>query len=99
MDGFFLDRIPLIKKLQWRLVTTGRFAYGAIDDRHLDEMLLPDFTKRFGKTPYVEVGMGIENIFKVGRIDVFWRLTHLEPGVKTTDISNFGVRARYALNF
>jgi hypothetical protein len=98
-DGLFLDRIPLIKKLKWRLVTTGRIAFGAISDRHTAEMRLPDFTKTFGNTPYVEVAMGIENIFAVGRVDVFWRLTHLEPNIKVTHISNFGIRARYALNF
>jgi len=98
-DGLFFDRIPLIKKLKLRLVTTARVAYGSIDPKHTAEMLLPDFTKQFGKTPYVEVGAGIENILSVGRVDVFWRLTHLEPGVKVTDISNFGVRARYAINF
>lgn len=98
-DGLFLDRIPLIKKLKWRLVSTARIAYGTISDRHTQEMRLPDFTKQFGKTPYVEVALGIENIFAIGRVDVFWRLTHLEPGVKVTDITNFGIRARYYLNF
>lgn len=98
-DGLFLDRIPLIKKLKWRLVSTYRMAYGQIDDKHLENMLLPEFTKSFGDTPYAEVALGIENIFKVGRVDVFWRLSHLDPGVKVTDISNFGVRARYAINF
>ncbi len=98
-DGMFFDRIPLVKKLKLRLVTTARIAYGSIDSRHTAEMLLPDFTKQFGKIPYVEVGAGIENILSIGRIDVFWRLTHLVPGVKVTDISNFGIRTRYSLNF
>jgi hypothetical protein len=98
-DGLFLDRIPLVKRLKWRLVTTGRAVIGSVSDRHTEEMRLPGFTKTFGNVPYVEVGLGVENIFAVGRVDVFWRLTHLEPGVKTNHISNFGIRARYALNF
>ena len=89
----------LIKKLKFRLVTTAKIAYGSIDPKHAAEMLLPPFTKQFGKTPYVEVAMGIENILKVGRIDVFWRLTHNAPGVPVNDITNFGIRARYAINF
>jgi hypothetical protein len=28
--------------------------------------------------PYVEAGVGIANIFRIFRIDGFWRLTHLE---------------------
>lgn len=98
-DGFFFNRIPLFKKLQWRLVTTGRMAYGQISDRHTKEMYLPSFTKQFGNTPYVEVSMGIENILKVGRIDAFWRLTHTDPTLPINDIQNFGIRARYAINF
>ena len=98
-DGLFFDRIPLIKKLKFRLVTTAKIAFGSIDSKHSAEMLLPHFTKQFGNTPYVEVAMGIENILKVGRIDVFWRLTHSAPGVPVTDITNFGIRTRYAINF
>ncbi|ASS49934.1 MAG: hypothetical protein A3D31_10175 [Candidatus Fluviicola riflensis] len=93
-EGLLFDRIPLIKKLQWRLVTTGRMTYGAISNRHQEAMLLPDFTKKFGDIPYVELAVGIENIFKVGRIDLVWRATHLTP-----DISPLGVRARWAFNF
>lgn len=98
-DGLFLNRLPLLKKLKWRLVLTGRAVIGSISDRHTREMRIPNFTKTFGKTPYIEVALGIENILTVGRIDVFWRLTHNEIGVKTNDISNFGLRARYAFNF
>lgn len=98
-DGLFFDRIPLIKKAKLRLVTTVRAVYGQIGDRHSAEMRLPAFTKSFGKTPYVEVAMGIENILKIGRVDVFWRLTHLDPGVKVTDLKAFGIRAKYVINF
>jgi len=93
-EGLLFDRIPLIKKLQWRLVTTGRITYGAISSRHSSEMILPSFTKQFGNVPYAEVAVGIENIFKVGRVDLVWRVTHLEPGM-----SPLGIRARWALNF
>lgn len=93
-EGLLFDRIPLIKKLQWRLVTTGRMTYGAISDRHQAAMLLPTFTKQFGYTPYVELAAGIENIFKVGRIDLVWRVTHLDPGMNP-----LGIRARWAFNF
>jgi len=93
-QGLLFDRIPLVKKLKWRLVTTGRIVYGSIDSRHAAEMLLPDFTKSFGKVPYAEAAVGIENIFKLGRVDLVWRLTHLEPGM-----SPIGIRARWAFSF
>jgi hypothetical protein len=43
---------------------------------------------RLGTTPYVELGYGVENILKVGRIDFFHRLTYTDnPGV-----NNFGIK-------
>lgn len=93
-QGLFFDRIPLIKKLKWRLVTTSRMTYGAISDRHNAVMIIPDFTRKFGNTPYVEATVGIENIFKVGRIDAVWRVTHLYDGIAPVSI-----RARWSLNF
>jgi len=94
LEGLLTDRIPLIKKLQWRLVTTGRIAYGAIDDRHSEIMILPTFTKKFGNVPYAEFALGVENIFKVGRVDLVWRLTHLDPGMNP-----LGIRARFNFGF
>ena len=37
--------------------------------------------------PYAEVGVGLENIFKVIRVNAIWRLSHL----KNKDISRFGL--------
>jgi hypothetical protein len=93
-EGLLFDRIPINKKLKWRLLTTGRVAYGAISTRHEQEMLIPTFVKRFGNVPYVESSVGIENIFKALRVDLVWRMTHQIPG-----ISPLGVRARISLNF
>lgn len=93
-EGLFFDRIPLVKKLNLRLVSTGRILYGDISQKHEQAMLIPDFVKRFNGIPYVETSIGIENIFKVVRVDLVWRMTHPIPGE-----SPFGIRARYALNF
>lgn len=93
-EGLFFDRIPLIKKLKWRLVTTGRITYGSISQRNLDSMKLPEGTRFFGNTPYAEVAIGIENIFKIGRVDLVYRLTHLDPGMNP-----LGIRARWSLIF
>ncbi len=103
-EGLFFDRIPLIKKLKWRLVTSGRITYGAISDRHLEEMLLPDFTKQFGKVPYAEAAVGIENIFKFVRVDLVWRITHNEPQLPDQSLTEYrlqslGIRARFWFNF
>lgn len=92
--GFLLDRIPGIKKLKWRFVNTFRITYGAISQKHNDAMLIPNFVKRFGDTPYAEAGIGLENIFKFGRIDLVWRISHLDKGMMP-----LGVRARLSFSF
>jgi hypothetical protein len=92
--GILFDRIPLIKKLKLRLVTTGKFVLGEVRQRHQAEMLMPSFVKKFNNIPYAETSVGIENILKFGRVDLVWRMTHLDPGV-----SPLGIRAKLVFNF
>ncbi len=76
-DGLFLNRIPLMRKLKWREVVHGRAVYGTLTDANTAYSEFPDNSSELGK-PYYEAGVGIENIFKVGRIDAIWRLSHLD---------------------
>ena len=92
--GLIFNRIPLIKKLKFRLVGSSRITYGSISSKNTREMLLPSFTKSFGNIPYTEAAVGVENIFKLIRVDLVWRLTHLDPGA-----SPLGIRARMTFNF
>ena len=84
----------LVNKLKMRLVTTGRIMYGGVSERHNQVMLMPSFVKKIGNVPYAELSIGIENIFKVLRVDLVWRMTHNTPG-----ISPLGVRANFSFNF
>jgi hypothetical protein len=93
-DGFFLDRLPLIKKLKWRFVSGVRGTVGSISDKTLANIALPSFVNRFENVPYMEANIGVENIFKFGRIDLVWRLTHRIPGENP-----LGVRGRLSFNF
>ncbi|MEZ5025786.1 MAG: DUF5686 family protein [Chitinophagales bacterium] len=76
-DGFFLNRIPGIRKLQWREVIHTRGVWGSVSSRNktMNE-LNNSFIHPLGKVPYIEVGFGIENILKFLRYDVMWRVTH-----------------------
>ena len=93
-EGLFFDRIPLIKASKIRLITTERIMLGSLSPKHNQALIIPDFVRPFNGVPYVEVGIGIENIFKVIRIDFLYRATHQIPGT-----SPFGIKARYSLNF
>lgn len=93
-NGLFFDRVPLVRKLKWRLVASAKSVWGEISDKQRTEMMLPDNTKSFGNVPYLETALGIENIFKVFRVDAIWRVTHLDPGV-----SPIGIRAKFRIRF
>ena len=76
-DGLFLNKIPLMRKLKWREVVHGRAVWGTLTEKNQDYSLFPSNSGELGK-PYFEAGVGIENIFKVGRIDAIWRLSHMD---------------------
>jgi len=76
--GFFLNRIPLIKKLRWREVVHFRGLVGSITSKNKDYNFFPESTYFLNKGPYCEAGVGIENIFKFLRIDGIWRLNYLD---------------------
>ena len=79
-NGFFLGKIPLIKKLDLREVATIRMAWGTITspNRENAPYLLPPGTGTL-EIPYVEAGVGLSNIFRILRVDAYWRLTHRRP--------------------
>ncbi len=83
-EGFLLNRIPAIKKLKLRMLATGRIFYGSISQANetltttTDESGKPVLAfSRLNAKPYIELGYGIDNIFRTGRVDFIHRLTYL----------------------
>ena len=93
-DGFFLNKIPLMRKLKWREVVSLRAVAGDLDNRHRGEMVLPVNVFKLDH-PYTEVAVGIENIFKILRFDAMWRLNYLDH----PDIAKFGIRGAFEITF
>ncbi len=94
LEGFLLNRIPLMNRLKWRLVATTNIIYGELskENQQLIASQTPDGTAAyptsgFTGTPYVEVGYGIENIFHFFRVDFIHRLTYLDR----PDARSFGI--------
>lgn len=75
-DGLFLNRIPLMRKLKFREVAFIQGVWGTLSKANKDFSKLPEGTFTLEK-PYIEAGVGIENILKIFRIDAIWRLSHL----------------------
>ena len=89
-NGFLFNRVPLVRKLKWRSLVTANVLYGTISQENLD--LIPEMDTQgrdierpegLGEWPYVEVGYGIENIFRFVRVEAIHRLTYLDsPGAE-----------------
>ncbi|MDP1622479.1 MAG: DUF5686 family protein [Bacteroidales bacterium] len=105
-NGFFFNKIPLIKKLKWREVVTAKILFGRLTGMNnpagnTDLFRFPvdlegdPVTFSLDQGPYIEASFGIANIFKLFRIDLVKRLTYLgHPSV-----SNIGIRARFKFDF
>ncbi|HET7116166.1 MAG TPA: DUF5686 family protein [Hanamia sp.] len=105
-NGFFLNKIPLLKKLKLREVATFKILYGGIRDENNPDKN-PDLLKfptdaqgqpttfALGKTPYIEASVGIANIFKLIRIDLVKRVTYLDH----PDVVKWGLRTLITFNF
>jgi hypothetical protein len=104
-NGFFFNKIPLIKKLRLREVIAAKILYGGARDENnphinTDQMQFP-LTKGvlstyvLGTQPYLEASVGIYNIFSILRIDLVKRFTYLNhPGIST-----LGLRFSTNVNF
>jgi hypothetical protein len=104
-NGFFFNKIPLLKKLKWREVIEAKILYGGLRSEN-DPAKNPDQVKfpltngqletyRLGSTPYLEAGFGIANIFKLVRVDFIKRFTYLDhPNIPT-----WGIRVRSKFDF
>ncbi len=100
-DGFFLNRIPLLRKLKWREVLTARSVIGNLSDIHDEVLKIPEETRSLSEEPYLEISAGIENIFKVFRVDYLRRLTYLDQPTssESSKIAKFGIRVTIDIRF
>ena len=99
LDGLLSNRIPLVKKLKWRFFLTTNVLVGSMSDQN--RRLLAPVNSQGESTvsissldplrPYVEVGYGVDNIFKCARVDFIHRVTYRD----VPDISKFGVKISF----
>lgn len=91
-DGYLFNRVPLFRKLKWREVVFAKGLVGGLDKKNREYSVFPNGMYTLDK-PYFEAGAGVENIFKLLRVDAIWRLTQLDH----PNISKFGIR--FSLHF
>ena len=93
LNGWVFNRLPLIKKLQLREVVSFRGWFGDLSDKNNPYLngeglyRFPENTYLTGNTPYMEIGAGVANIFKLVRVDYVWRLSYRDhPGTPKSGI-------------
>ncbi|MEG1616601.1 MAG: DUF5686 family protein [Bacteroidales bacterium] len=92
MNGLIFNRIPLIKYMKLREVFAFRGLYGNLSDKNNPKynnslFIFPQETYEMGKKPYMEASVGIENIFKLMRLDYVWRLSYRDhPNINTSGL-------------
>lgn len=104
-NGFFLNKIPGLKRLRLREVVAGKILYGGLRDENnpalnAAQMKLPLTdgvlsTYSLGARPYIEASVGIYNIFTIFRLDVVKRFTYLDH----PNVSGVGLRISSNFNF
>ncbi len=108
-QGFFLNRIPLIRFLELREVVSTKMLVGRLSEKNQNMLLFPENLnwlndasldrdndiRIFGVKPYMEVGVGLENILKLFRVEATWRLSYRS----NPDIQKFGLRIAMQITF
>ncbi len=105
-NGFFFNKIPLLKKLKWREAVSLKILYGSISNandpsKNPDVYLFPvnadgiTTTYSLKEQPYIEGSVAVANIFKFFRIDLVKRFNYLDH----PDVPQLGVRVRFKFDF
>lgn len=92
--GALLNHVPLFRRLKWREIVSIKMLFGELNQRTEDYIAFPEDLDDLDK-PYMEAGVGIENIFKFFRVDAIWRLTYLDK----EDVLPFGVFVKMQVRF
>lgn len=98
--GVLFDRIPGVQQLSLRGVLSFNFLFGHLTDKNrqatgTELFVLPTISTEMNHETYMEVGIGLENILKFGRIDLFRRITPLGEHSG----SPWGIKLKVAVNF
>ena len=105
-NGFIFNKVPLLQKLKLREIVSFKSLWGGVraENNPANDPSLLQFPLRGDGRPitntldhgaYMEASAGIENIFKVLRLDVIRRLSYLDH----EDAPKWGIRGRIVVQF
>ena len=91
-EGVVFNRIPWVQRLQLRELAEVKLAWGSLRPTHNKIIELPT-TLKAPTIPYIEAGIGIGNILRIGEVYAVFRLTNFSD----TTTPWWGIRARLHL--
>lgn len=96
-EGFLSNKIPLLQRMKWRFLATANILVGSLNyaNQQFNSVEKTQGNKLPAvaanalnpNQPYLELGYGVENIFKFLRVDFIHRLSYLS----SEDGRNFGI--------
>jgi hypothetical protein len=92
LNGFVFNRLPLLKKTGLREVFSAKAMIGSLSDKHQQIVEFPIGVSQM-TNPYIELGAGVENIFRLFRVEAIWRVTP----ESVLGAPSFGLRAKFEI--
>jgi hypothetical protein len=91
LNGLLLKRVPLLNRIGMREVISAKAMAGQLSDKQTTLIDLPSTISAGNNKPYLEVGAGVENVFRFFRVEGIWRITHQN----TMMAPRFGIRVKF----
>jgi len=106
-EGLFLNSIPVVKNWKLRNFAFVKAAYGRtssedkalIPEKNAEGKLLSKVNSFKNNIPYIEVGYGFENIFKIFSVSMVHRLTYLEQQPNQLKPRDWGINVGLKFEF
>ena len=92
LNGFVFNRLPMLKKTGLREVLSAKGMVGSLSDKHQQIVGFPLGVTKM-TNPYIELGAGVENIFRLFRVEAIWRVTPKS----VLGAPSFGLRAKFEI--
>jgi len=90
--------IPVTRMLKFRQFWQAKLLFGSLSQANQDYNFVNGYSfKTLNGKPYLEIGTGVDNIFKVFRLDFIWRL--LPQPLPKESYGRFGVFFSFRLGF
>ena len=104
LNGALFNMIPLVKKARLREVVGFRGLYGSRSARCTPSPENPGLiafpaaavTRPMDQGPYMELSAGVDNLFRILRVDYVWRLSYRHPAYP---VDRGGVRVALHVTF